>query len=322
MGRGLQVLWWFLAGVVLALSGCSVEPPEPMRIGTNVWPGYEPLYLARDLGMFDDREIRLVEHGSASQVIRAYRNHVLDAAALTLDEVLLLAEDGLDPRVVLVMDISHGGDMVIGRAGIENMAGLKGKRVGFENSALGAYVLARALELSGMNLQDVEPVAIEVDEHEKAFADGEVDGVVTFDPVGSRLLAAGGSLLFDSSRIPGEVVDVLVVRGTYLDSHRQQVAALIDQWFAAIDHLDRQPRDAARRMGKRLRQSPEEVLVSYEGLRLPDRDRNRALLMGGEDGPGLLAAARRLEGVMIEAGLLERRVPLDGLFVSGAVVGN
>lgn len=322
MSRGLRVSWLLLAGVMLSLAGCSQEPSAPMRIGTNVWPGYEPLYLARDLGLFGDREVRLVEHGSASQVIRAYRNHVLDAAALTLDEVLLLAEDGLDPRVVLVMDISHGGDMVVGRSGIHSVQGLKGKRIGFEDSALGAYMLARALELSGMSVQDVEPVAIEVDEHEAAFHDGQVDGVVTFDPVGSRLLAAGATLLFDSSQIPGEVVDVLIVRGDYVDQHPDRVARLIDHWFAAVGHLGAEPRDAAARMGKRLRQSPDDVLASYEGLRLPDRDKNGLLLAGTDQGPELLGSARRLEEVMIGAGLLERRVALEALFRSGGVVSR
>ncbi len=131
-----------LAQVVIA---CGEAPQTPMRIGTNVWPGYEPLYLARDLTYIDERFVRLVEYSSASQVIRAYRNGAIDAAALTLDEVLLLAQDELEPRVVLVMDVSHGGDVILGQAGLQDMRDLKGKRVGFEDTALGAYVLARAL---------------------------------------------------------------------------------------------------------------------------------------------------------------------------------
>ena len=84
-----------------------------MHIGTNVWPGYEPLYLARELGYFDDQPIHLVEHAAATEVIRAFRNGTIDAAALTLDEVLLLAQHGQNPRIVLVMDFSQGGDTLI-----------------------------------------------------------------------------------------------------------------------------------------------------------------------------------------------------------------
>jgi len=34
----------------LTLGGCMREPDSPLRIGTNVWIGSEPLYLARELG--------------------------------------------------------------------------------------------------------------------------------------------------------------------------------------------------------------------------------------------------------------------------------
>jgi len=84
-----------------SLAGCGVEPAPPLRIGTNVWPGYEPLYLARELGYLDPRSVHLVEYPSASEVIRAFRNHAIEAAALTFDEVLLLTQDGFKPRVVL-----------------------------------------------------------------------------------------------------------------------------------------------------------------------------------------------------------------------------
>ncbi len=46
--------------LMLALTGCSNEPSSPLRIGTNVWIGSEPLYLARDLGHFD---LKVVQYG-------------------------------------------------------------------------------------------------------------------------------------------------------------------------------------------------------------------------------------------------------------------
>ncbi len=89
------------AVLALSLAGCGVEPAPPLRIGTNVWSGYEPLYLARELGYLDPRSVHLVEYPSASEVIRAFRNQAIEAAALTFDEVLLLTQDGFEPRVVL-----------------------------------------------------------------------------------------------------------------------------------------------------------------------------------------------------------------------------
>jgi len=98
----------FLGAV--SLSACSDNTPEkPIRIGTNVWPGYEPLYLARDIGLYDKAKVQLVEYPSASGVIRALKSRSIEAAALTLDEVLVLLQHKIPVRVVLVMDISVGG---------------------------------------------------------------------------------------------------------------------------------------------------------------------------------------------------------------------
>jgi len=51
---------------IASIAGC-VRLPEPvLRIGTNVWIGSEPLYLARDLGRLDPGTVQLVEYPSAS----------------------------------------------------------------------------------------------------------------------------------------------------------------------------------------------------------------------------------------------------------------
>ena len=147
-----------LTGLALALPlvGCVSEPEAALRIGTNVWIGSEPLYLARGLGCFDPAVVQLVEYPSASEVLRAYRNQAIDGMVISLDELFGIAVDGLEPRIVLVVDVSNGADVVVGRAGMHTMRDLKGKSVAVESGALGAFVLSRALALSGMQASDVE----------------------------------------------------------------------------------------------------------------------------------------------------------------------
>src|SRR6476661_7647959 len=84
-----------LAALVLTVSGCMRETEPPLRIGTNVWIGSEPLYLARDLGQLDREAVQLVEYPSASEVSRAYRNQAIDGMVISLDELFVLAKDGL-----------------------------------------------------------------------------------------------------------------------------------------------------------------------------------------------------------------------------------
>jgi len=173
----------------LALAGCGADNPGALRVGTNLWVGYEPLYLARAIGALPGDQVRLVELPATSDVIHALRGHTLEAAALTLDEVLSQVASGVDLRVVLVLDESNGGDVVIGHPGMRGLYDLKGRRIGYENTAVGALMLDAALRAGHLTPADVTLVPVTPDRHVAAFTTGDVDAVVTFEPARSELLA-------------------------------------------------------------------------------------------------------------------------------------
>lgn len=298
--------------LIVVLTGCGDDQAPVLKLGTNIWPGYEPLYLARHRGDLSEKKIHLVEYSSASQVIQAFRNRLIDAAALTLDEALSLLETGEKITVVLVMDISNGGDAIIGKPAISSMAGLKGKRIGVESNALGAYVIARALEKSGIDSKSVTIVNVDINEQEKAFKTGKVDAVVTFDPVRSKLLARGGKLLFDSRQLPGEIVDVLVVRNEYLEKNPQVIRYLLNSWYKTLEYIKQSPGEAAKVLKSRMKLSVDETLSAYEGLILPGREMNRKMLGGAT--PTLRIPAGKLAVLMLNKGLLRGKVDPSVLF--------
>lgn len=313
----LRRLAYSALALVLAalLSACVREPEPPLRIGTNVWIGSEPLYLARELGHLESASVRLVEYPSASEVLRAFRNQAIDGMVISLDELLGLAADGLDPRVILAVDISHGADVVVGRKGMQGMKDLKGKRIAVESGALGAFVLSRALALNGMSAADVTIVHLESNEHPRAFEKGEVDAAVTFDPFRSQLVRAGAVALFDSSQIPGEIVDLIAVRASALNKQPNALRMLLTGWFKATDYLRREPKDAARRMGLRQQASAEQFLETLKGLHLPSHEENLRMLSGAQ--PGLLVTGAKLMSLMLDAKLLAKAVKIEELLAPG-----
>ena len=305
-----------LAGALaLPLAACIRTPEPALRIGTNVWIGSEPLYLARELGRLDPAAVQLVEYPSASEVLRAFRNEAIDGMVISLDELFGLAADGLQPRVVLVVDVSNGADVVVGRADMHNMHDLAGRPVAVESGALGAFVLSRALAINGMQPGEVKVVHLESNEQPQAFARGDVDGAVTFDPYRAQLLAAGARTLFDSTQIPGEIVDLLAVRAGVLAQRAPAVQSLLAGWFGAIDYLRAEPQDAARRMGIRQQTSGEQFLAALGGLRVPTREENLRML--GGPAPELAVAGRRLMSLMLEARLLRRGLDIEGVLAPG-----
>lgn len=307
-----------IAGAIIAglsLGACSEQSAEPMRVGTNVWPGYEPAYLARDLGFYSPQQVRLSQFQSATETIRAFRNHAIDVVALTLDEALLLIQDALDVKIFLVADISFGGDVILARPTVESTAGLRGKKVGVESSALGAYVLARALEIHGVGFDEVELVYMTVDESEQAYSTGSVDAVVTFEPFRSRLLRKGAREIFSSREMPNEIVDVLVVRTQYAERNPERMKEFTQAWFKAVDFIHNEPAKASRLIGNRLGLSADEALASFEGLVLPDAETNTKLL-SARSPVSLVQGAQKLSDVLVKHGLLNRQPSMAGIFTS------
>ena len=126
-----------------------------------------------------------------------------------------------------------------------------------------------------------------------------------------QFLRAGAKTLFDSTQIPGEIVDLLAVRASVLDRQPKAIQALLTGWFRAIDYLKREPGDAARRMGLRQQTTGEEFLKALQGLHIPSREENVRMLGGAT--PELAVTGRRLMALMLEAKLLRAGLEIEGL---------
>jgi NitT/TauT family transport system substrate-binding protein len=233
---------------------------------------------------------------------------------LTLDEALSLVQDDIDLRVILVMDFSQGADVVMAHPKVLNLQGLRGKKVAVENGAVGAVMLDATLEAAGLKIDDVQLISATMNEHVKSYRTGKAEVVVTFEPMRSELLKLGAHILFDSSKIPGRIVDVLVVRTAVMNKHRHSLEKLVSAHFKALQYQVQQPQDAANRIAPFLGVAVSDVLPQYNGLKLPDLLENHALLSGKI--PGLRTQASNLADLLYRRKLLQRVVSVDQLIDS------
>ncbi len=269
MVRGSILLLLFVA-----LLGCQPES-DSIRIGSNRWLGYAPIYLADDLGWTAPSGIRLVEYPNTTGVLRGFRNGMLDAAMLTLDETLLLQDSAaeLDLEIILVTNVSAGADALFARAPLTNLKDLADQRIGVENTALGAYFLSRVLDQAGLRIDDLQVVSLPVHEQTAAFAAGDVDAVITFASEGPALESKGARRIFDSRQLPGEIVDVLVVdRQRVTHEQRRRLRAL---WFDALRTWQDNRGETDPRLHARLGLTPMALQVTLDGLLMGDRAVNR-----------------------------------------------
>ena len=289
---------------------CAV-PGRPLRIGLPVWPVYEIAVLARSLGRLDGKRVHLLDYGSTAEALRAYQSGVVDGVGLTTSFVIELLALSSNDRIVMVIDVSNGGDALVASANIKSVRELRGRRIGVEGGSLGSLVLWRALEYGELAKTDVHLVPVDATGQQTAFDAGTVDAVVTYEPTRSALVARGANDIFNSSMMPNEIVDVLVVREAAIHEQEQALAHLTDAWFYALDYLRRHPVDAAARVAPREDLTADAFLASLKGAQILDRDENQRWLTGH---PSPMAEhLQSLADVMHRAGLLPAPVQVGSI---------
>ncbi|MBA4149262.1 MAG: ABC transporter substrate-binding protein [Verrucomicrobia bacterium] len=284
--------------------GCGRRPESVLRVGTVPWRGFEPLFIARERGYFENT-IQIVEYPGTPNIHRSFQNHAIEAATVTLDEALQLAQTQPDVRVIMAIDFSNGADALLCKPEIISLADLKGKRIGAELNSFGAFILSRVLERADLLLADVTVVPLSIEQTESSFLSDEVDAVITCEPFSSRLQTSGATVLFDSAQMPGEIVDVLIVREKTLRSHPRALANLLSGWFRAVEVFREQPNDTASRAADQ-GITADEFLGIHNRVELLDHSRNLALLK--MPGGGLADTVRKLGASMKKYALLNEMI--------------
>ncbi len=306
--------------LLLLLTACSDKYVQPLVFGAVTWPGYEPAYVARELGYLKEDQAHLAEFTNSTEVLRAFRNGQLDIAAVTLDEALSLRRGVPDLQIFLVTDFSNGADVLMVRHGIENLGQLKGKRIGVEKTALGAYYLSLILHTANLASNEVDIVSLPLDEQARAFREGKVDAVVTFDPVRSELLRQGAEVLFDSTRVPGKIVDILVIRGADARAQKAHLHEFVSAWFRALNVIQHNSTRAYPIMARREQVPLAQLEHAMPGLLLLDRKLNLQQFAGNPS--TLLSTGTEIQHILKENGLVTGSDDLSQLinpdFVTGA----
>lgn len=288
----------------VGLTACAARSREPLTVAYHPWPGYAPLELARSLGWWPEELIAVRPTTSATVSAELLRTGEVHAAALTLDEALRLHAQ-LPLTAVALFNHSQGADVVLGREPWRPDFAERRWRVGVETGAVGELMLSAWLAAAGLPRDAVTVVSVTPDGHETAWWSGEIDALVTYEPVAHHLEGYGAHRWFDSSMLPAStpILDLLVVRSDAVRP-RAALTALVAALFAAQRHWRELPVDAAYRLAPWLQVPRGEVAATLRGLVLTDWRANRAWLIG--DPPPLARAAEALTAWLVAHGLLER----------------
>lgn len=294
----------------MGLAGCTQQ--RTLSVAVHPWIGYESLRLAEELGWLPHRVT--LRHGRmAADSLAALEKGEVDAATLTLDEVLQARSTGMPLTVVLILDSSAGGDVVMARPDITELPHLQGKRVGYEPTAVGALVLSEVLAQAGLSDDTVHHVELPITEQVAAWRSGDIDAIVTYEPTASLLLAAGARPLFDSRRMPDTIFDVLAVHSDRVKGQESTLRSLLASHFRALEYMRSNREDAIYRIAEHQGMTANDVRRALAGVILPSLAGNGYALRSGSR---FEQAAQRLQRLMVRRGLLSAPDDLQNLFAA------
>lgn len=310
----------FLSLLILALTGCGNQAESSLRLALHNWPGYEALSLAKTRGLYKNVDITTYRTSNSSETILAFENDIVDVASVTLVESIEIQSRNDEAIMIFaVLDTSHGGDVIIAKKEIKSISDLKGKRVGMVPTALGAYFLSRAIESAAdFSLNQINVIPVTVDHHLEMFLADKVDAVVTYEPAKSQILEQRGHIVFDSTFIPNEIIDVLVTKISFAEKNPRALTELLNGYFKALDTLKIDHESAVKEMAVFEKIEPGQFEKSLSGIRIPDRNENMSL-MGGAN-PKLTFFAKKTHAFLKKNNIIKKgndRLPLiNGMFLS------
>lgn len=296
--------------VITSLFACDGQIEKPLRVGTLPWAGFEILYLARDLAYYDNAQIQLKELTSITDIINAFQQGQLNAITVTLDEALRLADIHYDLKIILIFNISDDADELIVTPSIKSLAELKGKRVAVEQSGVDVYMLTQMLQMANLNLNDIIIIRSTVNQHPMMLSKGEVDAVISFDPIAYQLQKQGYINLLDSRILSGQIVDVLITRDIALQQQRKNLKLLLEGYWKARNYIADYPVDVVSRIASRLGVTSEKLVLLFENLVLPEIEHTQTIF-----NQQLESIIEQMNRLMIETGLLKNAIDSKPLLV-------
>jgi NitT/TauT family transport system substrate-binding protein len=245
-----------LLTLAVATPAAAQEQRDSFRIAWSIYAGWMPWGFAADAGIVDkwaERygiDIEVVQINDYIESINQYTAGAFDGCVMTnMDALTIPAAGGVDSTALIVGDFSNGNDGLVVRGDMA-LPEIAGSTVYLVELSVSHYLLARALDSVGLTERDITLVNTSDADIVSVFVGNpDVEAVVTWNPQLSEVRSAqGAQVLFDSSDIPGEIIDLLVVSTEALEANPDFGKALVGAWYEtmAIMSGDDEAAEAAR----------------------------------------------------------------------------
>ena len=245
--RMLQGAVAIAAAAAVLVSTAQAAEKKEFKVAWSIYVGWMPWGYASDTGIvkkWADKygiKIEVKQFNDYVESINQYTAGAFDAVTVTnMDALSIPAAGGVDTTAVIVGDFSNGNDAVIVKKG--DLAALKGTSVNLVEFSVSHYLLARALESAKLEEKDLKVVNTSDADMAAAFKTPDVTAVVTWKPIVSTILESpDAKKVFDSSQIPGEIIDLMVANTEVVKDNPKFGKALAGIWYDTMAALEKDP---------------------------------------------------------------------------------
>ncbi|MEW5756164.1 MAG: putative urea ABC transporter substrate-binding protein [Pseudomonadota bacterium] len=182
--------------------------------------------------------IDVVQINDYVESINQYTSGGFDGCTMTnMDALTIPAAGGVDSTALIVGDFSNGNDGVVLK-GKKALKDIKGQKVNLVELSVSHYLLARALGTIGLVEKDISVVNTSDADMVGVYTTSDVTAVTTWNPLLSEIKAMPDSHeVFNSSQIPGEIIDLMVVNTKTLQDNPKFGKALTGAWYEIMQTM-------------------------------------------------------------------------------------
>jgi len=244
--------------VLISPLSAQAETKDKFSIAWTIYAGWMPWDYADNAGIVKkwadkyDIEIDVVQINDYIESINQYTAGQFDGCTMTnMDALTIPAAGGVDSTALILGDFSNGNDGIVLKGADKTLADIKGQRVNLVELSVSHYLLARALDSVDMSERDVTVVNTSDADLVGVFNASDVTSTVTWNPLLSEITAIPETTkVFDSSDIPGEIIDMLVVNTETLEANPAFGKALTGAWYEIMAKMQAGDKDALTMMAE------------------------------------------------------------------------
>ncbi len=232
------------AAAVLAaapLSTAHAAKKKEFNIAWTIYVGWMPWQYAADQGIvkkWADKygiTINVKQINDYVESINQYTAGKFDGVTVTnMDTLTIPSAGGVDSSAIIMGDYSNGNDGVVLK-NAKSLKDIKGRKVNIVELSVSHYLLARGLSKVGLTEKDLKTVNTSDADIVAAFKSPDSTAVVTWNPQLQEVKKEPKAKeVFDSSKIPGEIEDLMVVNTATLKDNPELGKALAGAWYETI----------------------------------------------------------------------------------------